>query len=455
MQLHEYQKKGVEHILKNDSVGLFMDMGLGKTLTTLTAIDKLIYEEFKARKVLVIAPKKVAQATWKDEIEKWEHLRHLKISIVVGTERQRLEALNSKADIYAINRENVTWLVSLYQSKFPFDVVVIDELSSFKSADSKRFKSLRRVRPLIDRVIGLTGTPAPNGYMDLWSQLYLLDQGERLGKTLTAYREAFFNADKRRGPIVYNYKIKKGQGDEIKSRIGDICMYMDSKDYLNLPERIDINRWINLSPEKLDAYKAFEREMVLELLDSGVEISAVNSAAILTKLRQFANGAIYDEDGNWHHVHDEKLDQLEEDIEATLGEPVLVFYQFRHDLERILKRINGAELLSTPDHIKRWNEGKIKVLVAHAASAGHGLNLQHGGHYMEWFGLDYALELYLQGIHRLDRQGQKNKVINTRLLTRGTVDEVILQALESKDQSQNTLLNALKLVIDRVKGESV
>lgn len=456
---HEYQVFATEHLLKHPYSGLFIGMGLGKTATTLTAIDKLMFEEMDVQKVLVIAPKKVTEDTWTEEVKKWDHLKHLKISVVLGTERERIEALKAKADIYAINRENVAWLVSFYGGAFPFDMVVIDELSSFKSAKSVRFKALRTVRPKIKRVVGLTGTPAPNGLLDLWPQLYLLDQGERLGKTLTGYREKYFNAGRRNGHIVFDYKLKEDKDDilgsgiyekEIYDKIGDICISMKAEDYLELPPRLDRDKVVHLPDKIMKQYYDFEEQMILSLEDTE-NISAINAAGLTNKLLQFANGAVYNHEKQYHEIHQEKIEALEEDMEAANGNPVLVFYQYKHDLERIQKHFKAYKpvLLSGSAEIKAWNEKKIPMLLAHAASAGHGLNLQHGGNLIEWFGVPWGLELYQQAVARLDRQGQTMPVINSRIIAKSTMDEDVLLSLAGKARTQDAIMNAVKARIKK------
>lgn len=446
---HDYQDFATRHIMDKHFAGLFLDMGLGKTVSSLTAINKLIYEEMEIDKVLVIAPKKVAEDTWINEVRKWDHLKHLKVSVVLGTERERLQALRVKADIYCINRENVAWLISHYQSAFPFDMVVIDELSSFKNAKAIRFKALRTVRPRLKRVVGLTGTPAPNGLLDLWPQLYLLDQGERLGKTLTGYREVYFNQNSFRG--FNDYKIKDGVEQRIYDKISDIVISMKAADYLKLPKRIDRIKEVHLPDQVMEKYFRFERELVLSLASQ--EISAMNAAGLTNKLLQFTNGAVYDGEINkqWHVVHNEKLEALEEDMEAANGNPVLVFYQYKHDLERILDYFKSYKpvVLKGSEDIKRWNEKKIPMLLAHAASAGHGLNLQYGGNLIEWFGVNWALELDQQAIARLDRQGQTKPVINSRIIAMGTIDEDVLKALENKAAVQDAVMEAVKARINK------
>lgn len=443
-----YQDFATQHVIDNPFSGLFLDMGLGKTVSTLTAVNQLMFDDLEVSKVLVIAPKRVAEDTWTTEAAKWDHLKHLRMSVVLGTERQRKEALKAKADIYVINRENVAWLVGMYQSAFPFDMVVIDELSSFKSAKAIRFKSLRMVRPLVKRVVGLTGTPAPNGLIDLWPQLYLLDQGERLGKTITKYRETYFTPGRRNGQVVFDYKLKAESEQAIYDKVGDICISMNAKDYLSLPERITRDVEIHMPAPLMAKYEDFEREQVLAL-ENQDEISAVNAAALTNKLLQFANGAIYDANKDWHEVHNAKLDALEEIVEAANGQPVLVFYSYKHDLARIQKRLKTYKprTLDSRDDIQEWNSGKIQLLLAHPASAGHGLNLQAGGNIIVWFGLTWSLELYQQANARLDRQGQTKPVIVHRLIVIGTMDEDVSKAIERKTAGQDALMDAVKVRI--------
>ena len=456
---HGYQDYGLEHILRNKISGLFMDMGLGKTVVSLTAVDELIYGRLEVERVLVIAPLRVADDTWSTEAQKWDHLRHLRISKVLGDEKKRKAALLTKADIYIINRELVAWLVGHYGTAWPFDMVIIDELSSFKSAKSTRFKALKTVRPLVDRIVGLTGTPAPNSLLDLWPQMYLLDMGERLGKSLTKYRETYFRPVSQNGFVVYKYGLRKdttgllGEGfyeKEIYSLISDVCVSMRAIDYLKLPEKIERDINIKLSPATAQKYKEFEKTQVLRLLDSvggDVDaIAAVNAAALTNKLLQFANGAVYDEDRKYHAVHDDKLDALEDIVELANGSPVLVFYSYRHDLERIQKRLEKyrPEVLDSSAIIEKWNAGNIPVLIAHPAGAGHGLNLQAGGNTITWFGLPWSLELYLQANARLYRQGQTSAVIIHRLLASGTMDVDVLAALDRKQTGQEALLDAVK-----------
>lgn len=430
--LHSYQQTGVEYIKTHPYCGLFLDMGLGKTTTTLTAIAEL-----GLTNVLVIAPKRVAQTTWKDELTKWKHLRHLTISVIDGTAEQRRKAIQEPSDIYTISRDMVVWL--LLEKRWKWKTVVIDELSSFKSPSSKRFKALKKVRPKLDRLIGLTGTPAPNGYIDLWSQLFLIDCGERLGKTLTSYRDNFFKAGRRNGDIVYEWICK--DTNVINKLIGDVCISMKAVDYLTLPRVMYIDDWCEMSKKEAKAYDKFREEMVLELGDE--PITAQTAAVLSQKLQQYANGAIYDEDKQVHHLHDAKIDMLKELVEGANGQPVLVAYHFQHDLDRILSAFPEAVVLKTPKHIADWNAGKIPILVTHPASAGHGLNLQKGGNIVVWFSVTWSLELYQQFNARLYRQGQDKPVYIHHILTRGTVDEKIQVSLGKKSLTQNDLLLAL------------
>lgn len=437
---HGYQKKATERILQQKRVGLFLDMGLGKTVITLTAIKELI-EDFAIWKVLVIAPKRVAEDTWSREHEKWDHLSGLRISKVLGTPAQRMKALKAEADIYVIGRDNVKWLVELMGNSWPFDMVVIDEISSFKNPSSQRFKALRKVIPASDRVVGLTGTPSPNGLMDLWAEIYLLDRGERLGTTISAYREKYFRAGARNGYIVYKWEPYSYSQKEIERKISDICMSMSAEDYLDLPERIDNEIKIRLSEKEMKQYNQMERDQLLRIDDETVV--ALNAAAVMNKLLQMANGSVYADGGDVVRIHEKKLDALEEIIDTT-GEPVLVFYSFRHDLEAIKKRIPDARELESSEDIARWNQGEIPVLLCHPASVGYGLNLQDGGHVIVWYGLTWSLELYQQANARLFRQGQQKAVIIHHLIAEGTVDEQVMRALQHKDTSQSALLAALK-----------
>ena len=419
----------------------------------MTALDELLYDRFDAAKVLIIAPLRVAEDTWSRESQKWDHLKHLRISKILGDRRKREKALNTDADLYIINRENIPWLVSVTGNDWPFDTVVIDELSSFKSPSAQRFKALRRNRPLMKRVIGLTGTPAPNGLLDLWAQVYLLDQGERLGKTITGYRERYFTAGARNGYVVYDWKQKKESEEAVFDKISDICVSMKAEDWLELPEKID-----RIVPVKLDEvskanYRKLERDLLLPL--SGGDIVANTAAVLSNKLLQMANGAVYNENGGIQEIHDSKLDALEDIIEAANGHPVLLFYTYKHDLSRIQKRFPQIKTLRKgSDGVKDiadWNAGKIELLGVHPASAGHGLNLQDGGNIIVWFGLTWSLELYLQAIARLYRQGQQKHVMNYHLVAEGTIDEDVMKALEDKASGQDALMEAVKARIEKVR----
>lgn len=450
---YEYQRYAINHIIDNTAAGLFLDMGMGKTVSTLTAVDELIFLG-EVSKVLVIAPLRVAEDTWRSEVQKWDHLKHLRISKILGNQKQRSIAVNMPADIYVTNRENVDWLVKQYFNKWPFDMCVIDELSSFKSSKAVRFRSLKKVRPYFKRIVGLTGTPAPNSLIDLWPQVYLLDGGKRLGKTITSYREQYFRAGRRNQYVVYNWELREGADKAIHEKIGDICISMMAKDYLDLPERIDNEININLPENVVNRYKQLEKDLVLELGED--DITAANAAVLTNKLLQMSNGAIYSEDKNIIEIHEEKLKALLEIIEAANGKPVLIFYSFKHDLLRIIKYLKVNKLkaveLGGSDDIKKWNNGEIPILLVHPASAGHGLNLQYGGNIIVWFGLTWSLELYQQANARLHRQGQKESVIIHHLVSKGTVDEDVIKALASKEVNQNTLLEAVKARLNNIRG---
>lgn len=441
---HDYQLTAKQWVLDHPEAGLFLDMGLGKTVTTLTAIEELKNDYMDIKKVLVIAPKRVAEDTWPEEHRKWDHLSSLKIVKIMGTQGERLKALSQPGDVYIITRDNIAWLVNTVKRNWDFDTVVIDELSSFKSNQSQRFKKLKLVRPFIKRIIGLTGTPAPNGYEDLWSQVYLLDRGARLGKTITEYRRNYFYTFTRPG---YNeYKLRPGAKEEIDQKISDICISMKARDYLSQEEPLYIDRTVKLSDKEYKLYKTMERDAVLEFGEDDY-ISALNAATVTNKLLQLANGAIYDEAQNYRVIHDKKLEALEELIEEAGEEPVFVFYSFVSDKERILQKFKDARVLETEKDIKDWNAGKIKLMIAHPASAGHGLNLQDGGSIIIWFGLPWSLELYLQANARLWRQGQKQTVRIYHLLTEGTMDNRVLQVLKGKNIRQEELLANLKAEI--------
>lgn len=450
---HEYQRYATEKIIELPACGLFLEMGLGKTVSTLTAIDELINDRFEVSKVLVIAPKRVADDTWTSEASKWDHLRHLIFSKVLGTVAQREAALQVDADIYLVNRENVVWLVERLRKNWPFDMVVVDELSSFKSNQAKRFKSLRAVRPLIRRFVGLTGTPAPNGLMDLWPEVYLLDRGERLGKTITGYRDRYFCPGKRNGFTVFTWEPKEGAEEAIHKRISDICISMKAEDYLRLPEQVVNDIRIRLDPAEMVKYRELEREKLMEL--DGQEITALSAAAVWGKLLQLANGAVYNGDKTVTALHQKKLDALEDILEASCGHPVLVFYNFRHDYDRLMERFGklNPRAIQTSADIRDWNAGRIPLMLAQPASMGHGLNIQAGGHIIVWFGLNPSLELYQQANARLHRQGQKEAVIVHRLIVDGTVDEDVVKKLETKDECQECLMEAVKARIERVKKD--
>lgn len=452
-KIHPYQDHGIAHILDHDYAALFLQMGLGKTLITLTAIDRLIYSELAVSKVLVIAPLKVAETTWTDERDKWDHLQSLTTSLVLGSVTQRIAALRKPADIYIINRENVVWLTTHYQSAWPFDMIVIDELSSFKNPASQRFKALKMVRPLSRRVIGLTGTPAPNGLQDIWSQIYLLDMGQRLGKTITGFRNEYLYPAKADGHIVYKYGVREDKAKIIYSKIGDICISMKAKDYLQLPKRIETNVKVKLPDEVMKQYLDFEETEVLNYLEGVKEeqISAVNAAALLNKLLQFANGAIYKDAMHKEVIlmHDEKIKALEEIIEAANGEPILVFYSYQHDLKRLQEKLGGKKY-ETGD-LSRWNDRQLSLLFAHPASVAYGLNMQHGGHTIVWFGVPYSLELWDQGNARLDRQGQEWPVNIYKLICPGTADMNTVAAIDHKTTGQNALMDAVKSIISKYK----
>jgi SNF2 family DNA or RNA helicase len=408
---------------------------------TLTAVKELL-DDFAVSSVLVIAPKRVAEDTWTREASKWDHLQGLRVSPVLGSQRQRIQALSRKADIYVIGRDNVQWLVTRYGKLWPFDMVVIDELSSFKNPQAKRFRELRKVMPMVERVVGLTGTPSPNGLMDLWAEIYLLDRGERLGRTIGAYREQWFRPALQNGFVVYKWAPVRGAEEQIRERISDICVSMSAADYLELPDRIDREIPVKLSDDEMQQYRLLERTQILQL-ESGEVVAALNAAAVMTKLLQLSNGSAYADDGSVVRIHERKLDALEEIVDTTDG-PVLVFYSFRHDLQAIKDRIPEARELSGPDDISAWNRGEIRVLLAHPASVGYGLNLQDGGHVIVWYGLTWSLELYQQANARLHRQGQTRPVIIHHLIAEGTVDEQVMRALKAKDTGQSALLAALK-----------
>lgn len=438
---HSYQRYAIEYIKEHPISAILLDMGLGKTSITLSAVADLLFDSFEVSKVLVIAPLRVAKTTWKDEIQKWEHLNILEYSIVTGTEAERLSALNKQADIYIINRENIQWLIEKSGVEFDFDMVVIDELSSFKSWRSKRFKAFMKVRPKVKRIVGLTGTPSSNGLMDLFAEFKILDMGERLGRFIGQYRNTYFSPDKRNGQVIYSYKPLPFAVKEIYNKISDITISMKAKDYLKMPELIINNIEVEMSCREMKLYNKLKSDMVLDI--DGKELDAPNAAALSNKLLQMANGAVYDDEKAVVEIHDKKLDALEDLIEATNGKPVLVAYWYKHDKDRIMQRFQAEEINTSAD-IDKWNKGEMPVALIHPASAGHGLNLQQGGSTIVWFGLTWSLELYQQLNARLYRQGQKETVVIHHIITKNTIDENVIKALEKKDLSQNSLIEAVK-----------
>lgn len=438
---HDYQKYATEFILQHPIAAVFLEMGLGKSVITLTALFDLILDQFVIGKVLVIAPLRVARDTWPSEIQKWDHLKGLKYSVVVGTAAERKAALMHQADVYIINRENVDWLINKSGIPLRFDMIVIDELSSFKSWQAKRFKSLLKVRPFVKRIVGLTGTPSSNGLMDLWAEFRVLDLGKRLGRYITHYRNAYFTPDKRNAEVIFSYKPLPGAEDQIYKRIEDITISMKSCDYLKLPECV-INEFpVFMSEKEQEVYDSFRDDMVAKIKDK--EIDAVNAAVLSGKLLQMANGAVYDDEKNSLLIHDRKLDALEDLIEGANGKPVLVAYWYQHDAERIKSRFDIREIKTSKD-IMDWNIGDIPVAIIHPASAGHGLNLQTGGSTLIWFGLTWSLELYQQTNARLHRQGQTDTVIIHHIIAKGTIDENVMKALLQKEKTQNALIDAVK-----------
>lgn len=437
---HNYQQFATDFILNQSICCLMLDMGLGKTVITLTALWKLALDSFDVSRVLVIAPKRVAEDTWPKELAKWEHLTGLTSSLVLGSATERKAALQRKAFLYIINRENVAWLVKNHY--WDFDMVVIDELSSFKSNKAERFKAMKKVRPMVTRIVGLTGTPAPNTLLDLWPQMYLMDMGQRLGRFIGGFRDRFFLPDKRNREIIYSYKPREGAEDAIYALISDICISMKAADYLDMPERIDNRIEVAMSPKERKLYDDFQKDMVLSIGDE--ELDAANAAALSNKLLQMANGAVYGEDKKVIPIHDRKLDALEDLVEAANGKPLLVAYWYKHDLQRIKARFKNARCIDTAKDIDDWNAGQIPLALIHPASAGHGLNLQDGGCTIVWFGLTWSLELYQQLNARLWRQGQKHTVVIHHIVTKGTHDEDVMRALENKDTRQSALIEAVR-----------
>lgn len=454
----KYQQYTTDRMVE-DTCGPLLEMGLGKTVSALTAVDQMLKSK-TIKKPLVIAPLRVAEVVWTGERDKWDHLNHLKISKIIGTEANRKRALLEKADLYVINRENIPWLVAFYGKGFPFDCVIIDESSSFKDPKSKRFRALRQVAPLIKRKYILTGTPIPNGLLDMWSQVYFLDRGKRLGESFSNYRKEYFQPDKRNRQTIFSYALKTDDMDilgkdflekEIHQKIGDICFSMKARDYLNMPPRIDTTTMIPLSAEARAKYDEFERDQVLKILEA--EITALSAGVLYNKLLQFANGAVYDENKIYHEIHMAKIDALEERIEAANGHPVLVLYQFKHDVERIMKHLKRFKpvFFEKANQVEAWNRKEIPVFVGHPASMGHGLNMQDGGHLIEWFGRPWSSEMWSQAIARLDRQGQKFSVINNTLACIGTVDERVIERSDGKLMKQEYMMQAVKAIIEKWK----
>lgn len=444
---HNYQKYATLYIQEHPISAVLLDMGLGKTAITLTALCDLLFDSFEAHRVLVIAPLRVASQTWPDELRKWEHLSDLRFSVAVGTEAERKAALRAKADIYIINRENVQWLIEDSGIPFNYDTVVIDELSSFKNHQTKRFRSLMKARHKVKRIIGLTGTPSSNGLMDLWAEYRLLDMGQRLGRFIGQYRTAYFIPDKRNGQVIFSYKPLPNAEKQIYDKIADITISMKSTDHLQMPELVTAEYPVTLSGKERERYDDLKQDLVLKL--AGGDVTAANAAALSGKLCQMANGAVYGDDGIIHHIHDRKLDALEDLIEAANGKPVLVAYWFKHDLERISTRLKERHIpftkLDTSGSITSWNEGAWPVALIHPASAGHGLNLQSGGSTIIWFGLTWSLELYQQTNARLWRQGQNaDTVVLHHIIAKNTIDERVMKALRDKDKTQTALIDAVK-----------
>lgn len=455
---HDYQKYCIDRAIADPTLGFFLAPGLGKTVISLTVADILKYDLLQANKFLVIAPKKVAETTWVKEAEKWDHLQHLRLSQVLGGVSKRVKALNAKADVYVINRENVEWLVDYYRNDWPFDVVFVDELSSFKNHRAKRTRALVRVRKKIKRIYGLTGTPAANGLMDLWSQLYLLDMGERLGKHIGQYRERYFEPDKRNQYQVFSYAPKPGAEEAIYKAIGDICISMSAKDYLQLPGSLPpIPHWVALDSKARVAYDRLERELLLQVDDH--TINASTAAVLNAKLLQLCNGAIYDDSRNVVEIHNCKIEALLELIEEMCGQPVIIYYHYKHDLTRIKKALLKTGLrvreMLTPQDEDDWNAKKIDVLLAHPQSVAYGLNLQDGGNQIIWFGPTYSLEQFIQANDRLDRQGQLRKVLIHILLVEDSMDEAVMTSMERKDSDQNKLLDALKVRLHKVRSDQM
>lgn len=455
-QPYEYQKLCIQKVIEKPACALWLDMGLGKTMISLLAISELRYNRFEIGKTLVIAPKKVAEATWQDEAARWDNTKHLRFSTVLGSQNKRIQALCESADIYVINRDNVKWLVDYYRNDWPFDMVVIDEASSFKSSKAQRWKALKSVRSHIKRIVELTGTPAPHSLLDLWAQIYLLDQGERLGRTISGFRERYFNPDKRSATQIFSWEAKTGSEESIRALLFDVCISMKSEDYLQLPPIIEDNRPVVLSPAAQKAYDRMETEALLQIDDQTID---AGSAAVLTnKLLQLCNGAVYDEQKRTVLVHDCKMEAFLELIEGLQGQHALVFYGYQHDKTRLLDALSKSgrrvKVYSGAEDERAWNEGQIDILLAHPASCAYGLNLQKGGHHVVWFGLTWSLELYQQANKRLHRNGQTQPVIVHHLITKGGMDEDVIQSLQGKADTQEALLQALKVRIRKARKEA-
>lgn len=456
LKLHEYQEVAKDFIIRTPYAAVILDMGMGKTATTLSAINELMFDRYEVSKVLVIAPLRVVNTVWSDEIEQWEELRHLRYSKIVGTPKQRQAALEKDADIYIVNRENLSWLVEQCSPYFKWDMVVIDELSSFKSWQSKRFKAFMAMRPYMNRIIGLTGTPSSNGLMDLFAEFKVIDGGERLGRFIGEFRSRYFEEGRRNGNIVYEYIPMDYAECQIQDKISDITISMKALDYLDMPELISTKKLVRMSEKEKEKYSQFKKEYVLSELD-GLEVTAANAASLTNKLVQLSNGAVYSDDHMVVALHEQKLDALEDILESANGEPVLVAYWFKHDLARIIGRLEKlkvkSRVLKTEEDIREWNKGNVPVGLLHPAGAGHGLNLQKGGHHLVWFGLTWSLELYQQTNARLWRQGQESEtVVIQHIVTEGTIDEEILKALENKDAQQERLIEAVKAQVGGADG---
>lgn len=450
LELRPYQAYAKDFIIEHPACALWLDMGLGKSATTLSAIKDLMYDYYEVSKVLVIAPLRVAALTWPDEIQAWAELSDLRISTVLGSGKEREKALAADADIYTINFENLVWLVRRYRKDWPFDMVVIDESSAFKNHQAKRFKALRYVRPFISRLVELTGTPSPNGLMDLWSQIYLLDGGKRLEKTIGAYRRKYFTAGFGQGYVVYEWRLKDGADRAIYDAIKDICVSMKAKDYLSLPPVMQNVIKVKLPRPAMARYKQMERDLILSVDDE--DIVASTAAALSNKLLQMAGGAVYDADGQVVELHRAKIDALAELLTLNTNKPIMVFYWFRADLDRLLKAFPQGRKLETVEDIREWNAGKIPLLFVHPASAGHGLNLQYGGNIAVWYSLTWSLELYEQANKRLHRSGQEHTVVVHHIVAEGTIDEQVMQALQDKKTGQDGMMEAIKARIKEYRG---